>query len=148
MEKKKLSRKQKIWLFVSLGVIVNIALVAGLVFLILNVVYKQLDKMGLNDKTQTFLEAVVEQDDEKLRTVADPAMPDAHELHEQLEKSGYHLSGEVRVGRPYSVQINSRQGGTSVTAVYRVTVGEKRYRVTVGYLENAESGWITSFYIR
>ena len=148
MEKKKMSRKAKIWLFVILGVVVTAALIGVFIYLTVSFIYKQLDKYELDDKTRTFLEAVVEQDDDKLRTVADASMPDAHALHEELENNGCHLEGEVKIGRPYSVQIGTSNGVLDIKAVYSVKVGGKRYSVTVHYKQDEEGSGIDGFYIK
>ena len=142
-----MTRKKKIALIVTAAVVGTLLLLTLFVFLVFRLIGAAVDKYELDEKTQTYMEAIISVDNEKLHTVSYSDSVDAKELCDKLRDSEIVLQGEVKIHTPISLGIIAGEHGTTVNAVFRVTVGTDKYLVTVEYLENAEGTGIRSFYI-
>ena len=147
-----MSRKKKIALIVTGAVAGTILLVALLVFLIFRIVGTVIDKYGLDDMTQTYIEAVIAQDNDKLHTVSYSQEIDAREIYERLKREGILLEGSVSIDGTLSggvnVSLNNGEKVTTAPAVFKVTVGSERYRVTIVYVEDSGGRGIQSLFIK
>ena len=143
-----MTKKKKIILIIIGAVIATIAVAALLLYLIWNFAWKLVEKYELNDKTQTYIEAIIDRDNDRLHTVSYARDVDAEELAELLAEKEIVLRGEVHVDSVYSVNINIFNHVTTAKAIFRVTVGSERYTVTVEYVEDTEGSGIRSIFFK
>ncbi len=143
-----MTKKTKLILLIVGGVVLMLAAVALCVYLIFNMVWKQVDKYQIDEKTQCYLEAIVEADNEKLHTVSYDKDLDVRDLIDALAENGIFLEGEVSLKRGFSVNINMVKGGLTVSVRYRAVVGGARYVVTVQYVKDAQGDGIQTFLLK
>lgn len=143
-----MTKKKKLILLIVSGVVLTLAMAALCVYLIFNMVWKQVDKYRIDEKTQCFLEAIVEADNEKLHTVSYDKDLDVRDLIDALAENGIFLEGEVSLKRGFSVNLNVANGGLTVSVRYRAVVGGGRYAVTVQYVKDARGDGIQTFRLK
>ena len=143
-----MTKKTKLILLIVSGVVLMLAAVALCVYLIFNMVWKQVDKYQIDEKTQCYLEAIVEADNEKLHTVSYDKDLEVRDLIDSLAEHEIFLNGEVSLKRGFSVNINIVNGSVSATVRYKATVGEQRYLVTVQYVKDLGGDGIQTFLLK
>lgn len=143
-----MTKKTKLILLIVGGVVLMLAAAALCVYLIFNMVWKQVDKYQIDEKTQCYLEAIVEADNEKLHTVSYDKDLEVRDLIDALAEHGIFLEGEVRLKRGFSVNINVVKGGLTVSVRYRAVVGGERYVVTVQYVKDDQGDGIQTFLLK
>ena len=143
-----MSRKAKIISLIVGGVLLMLALVSLFIYLIFNIVWKQVDKYQIDERTQTYLEAIVEADNDKLHSVSYNTDLDVQDLIDALAEHEIVLSGEIELKRGYSVNINIVNGGVSASVRYTAKVGDDQYTVTVEYARDDGGDGIRQFYVK
>lgn len=143
-----MSKKTKIILAIVVGVVLTLTVMALCVYLLFNFIWKQVDKYQIDERTQTYLEAIVEADNEKLHTVSYDKDLEVRDLIDALAEHGIFLEGEVSLKRGFSVNINVVKGDLTVSVRYRAVVGGARYVVTVQYVKDAQGDGIQTFLLK
>lgn len=146
-EQRKRTHRRRLWLLIG-GIVLSIALTAVLISSVLSFVWKLSDKYALDEKTRTYLEAIIAEDDELLHTVSYDEDVETRALIDALREEGIELQGEVRVKKSMSFSIRTLKGVTTADARFQVTVGSERYIVTIEYRKDALREGIQSFWIK
>ena len=141
-----MTRKKKIILLIIGGVVLSLAFQALILYISYITIWKQVDKYQIDEKTQTYLEAIVERDQEKLRSVSYDKDLDVQDLIHDLSKHFIFLSGEITLKRGYSVNINFGKGGIKISLRYTATVGEDQYTINVEYAKDGGGDGIRQIY--
>ena len=143
-----MSKKTKIILLIVGGVVLTLAAMALCVYLLFSFIWKQVDKYQIDERTQTYLEAIVEADNDKLRSVSYNKDLDVQDLIDALAEHEIVLKGEIELRRGFSVNINIVNGDLSASVGYTATVGGERYTVSVEYARDAGGDGIRQFYVK
>ena len=139
--------KRRLFLLIG-GIVLSVALTAAFVFALSSSIFKIVDRYELDEKTQTYLEAILEADNEKLHSVCYDQDLDVQKLIDALAREEITLEGEVEIGRTRGVQFNMNSKGLTANAAFNVLVGEEKYVVTVEYRRDDDGDGIYSFFIR
>lgn len=143
-----MSKKAKIICLIVGGVVLMLALLALMIYLIFNMVWKQVDKYQIDEQARTFLEAIVEADNDKLHSVSYDKKLDVQSLIDALEEHEIVLEGEIALKRAFYVNINIVNGAVSASLRYNAKVGEDAYTVSVEYAKDANGEGIRQFYVK
>ena len=144
-QKQRVHKRRRLLLIV--GIVASVLLTVAFVAAMIAFVWKIVDNYELDEKVQIFLEAIIEEDSDKLHTVSYSQTLDAGELAEALRQEGIELQGEVQVKLPLNVSIQPRNGGASAEGKYLVTVGSEKYYVTFSYQKDENGDGITGLWI-
>ena len=141
------THRRRLWLLIG-GIALSIALTVAFVFALFSFIGKLTKQYGFDEKVQTFLESIIEEDNDKLHSVSYDQSFDAGELAEALRQEGIELAGEVQIKLSLNVSIQLGSGKTSAEGKYLVTVGENRYTVSFTYLKDENGDGLTGLWIK
>ncbi len=130
------------------GIVLSVAMTAALVLAIFSFAGKLAQRYGLDDKTKTYLEAVIDADNDKLRSVSYDKSLDVQTLIDALAEKEIRLEGEVEITGTRSVSVNIANRDLNASAAFSVRVGGKSYVVTVEYRRDADGDGIRSFFVK
>lgn len=145
-EQRQRTHKRRRWLLIG-GIAVSILLTVAFVATIISFVGQIADKYELDVKVKTFIEAIIEEDNDKLHSVSYAQSFDAVELADALRREGIELEGEVEVKLPLSVSIQPGSGKTTAEGKYLVAVGSAKYYVTFTYQKDENGDGLTGLWI-
>lgn len=139
--------KRRLFLLIG-GIVVSVALTVCLVLAIFSFAGKMAHRYKLDEKTQTYLEAIIEADNDKLHSVCYDQSLDVQTLIDALAREKISLEGDVEIKGTRSLQVNGLNKDLTASAVFSVRVGEEAYIVTVEYRRDDAGDGIRSFFIR
>ncbi len=115
----------------------------GLVVLGISI-FGNMHRLGLREKTEIYLQAVIEEDNEKLHTVSYSQTIDAAKLAQTLRGDGILLDGPILVVKQDSFSSKTVNGTTTANATFQVSIGNAFYVVKVDYLADKTNAGIHS----
>lgn len=139
--------RRRVFLLIG-GIVLSVALTIVLVFAIFSFAGKMAHRYQLDEKTRTYLEAIIDADNDKLHSVCYDQSLDVQTLIDALTREEISLEGEVEIGATRSVQINLVNKDLSANAAFNVLVGGEAYIVTVEYRRDDGGDGIRSFFIK
>lgn len=145
--RRKRVHKRRLLLLIG-GIVLSVALTAAFVFALSSSIFKFVDRYELDEKTQTYLEAIIDADNDKLHSVCYDQSLDVQTLIDALAREEIKLNGEVEIKGTRSVQFNGLGNDLTANAAFNVRVGGEAYVVTVEYRRDENGDGIRSFFIR
>ena len=145
--RRKRVHKRRLLLLIG-GIVLSVALTAAFVFALSSSIFKFVDRYELDEKTQTYLEAIIDADNDKLHSVSYDQSLDVQTLIDALAREEIKLNGEVEIKGTRSVQFNELVNDLTANAAFNVRVGGEAYVVTVEYRRDENGDGIRSFFIR
>lgn len=125
-----------------------VALTVGFFVALASFILRLIDRYELDEKTQTYLEAIIDADNDKLHSVSYDQTLDVRELISILAREEIKLEGEVEIKQTRSIQIGARNQYVAAKAVFTVRIGEAKYDVTIEYRKDDDGDGISSLLIR
>ena len=125
-----------------------VALTVGSFVALASFIFRLMDRYELDEKTQTYLEAIIDADNDKLHSVSYDQTLDVRELISILAREEIKLEGEVEIKQTRSIQIGARNQYVAAKAIFTVQIGEAKYDVTIEYRKDDDGDGISSLLIR
>lgn len=125
-----------------------VALTVGFFVALASFIFRLMDRYELDEKTQTYLEAIIDADNDKLHSVSYDQTLDVRELISILDREEIKLEGEVEIKQTRSIQIGVRNQYVAAKAIFTVRIGEAKYDVTIEYRKDDDGDGISSLLIR
>ncbi len=141
------THRHRLFLLIG-GIVLSVALTSVLILAIFSFAGRLAHRYGLDDKTKTWLEAIVDADDDKLHSVSYDESLDVQTLIDALGKEEITLKGDVEINRTRSLSIQYKNKDMTASASFIVRVGENNYVVTIEYRRDDGGDGIRSFFIK
>ena len=125
-----------------------VALTLGFFVALASFILRLIDRYELDEKTQIYLEAIIDADNDKLHSVSYDQTLDVRELISILAREEIKLEGEVEIKQTRSIQIGARNQYVAAKAIFTVQIGEAKYDVTIEYRKDDDGDGISSVLIR